>query len=256
MARTVQNLFINGGQTFSITVDGLNPVTEVKLFFDGELVPSSLVRQIVTAPAIDYMGPVFNVASFGSKLITDANGSITLEFLYTDSIAKQNFTTDAEYYSFKEFNTGPKTLIIMDAATAASITAPLSNSLGSTLLTDTLRNSRCYAAGVVQLSYDVSFVEVKPAPVSVTAGSSGDQWWDNAYPGAPGTEGGFVMSGGSWVMTSTGALTWGNPDAALAAWDASVGLTGGDHSTGVSEGFGLGGQGGDIGSIGGNQAPY
>lgn len=216
MARTVQNLFINGGQTFSITVDGLNPVTEVKLFFDGELVPSSLVRQIVTAPTIDYMGPVFNVANFGSKLITDANGSITLEFLYTDSIAKENFTTDAEYYSFKEFNTGPKTLIVMDAATAASITAPLSNSLGSTLLTDTLRNARCYAFGVIQLSYDVSFVEVKPAPVSVSTSSSGDQWWDNAYPQGN-YDGGVVVDGsGRAVMTESGPLTYGkNYDAGL-----------------------------------------
>ena len=75
MARTVQNLFINGGQTFSITVDGLNPVTEVKLFFDGELVPSSLVRQIVTAPTIDYMGPVFNVANFETPTKTYRSGA-------------------------------------------------------------------------------------------------------------------------------------------------------------------------------------
>jgi hypothetical protein len=217
MARTVQNLFINGGQTFSITVDGLNPVTEVKLFFDGELVPSSLVRQIVTAPTIDYMGPVFNVANFGSKLITDANGSITLEFLYTDSIAKQNFTTDAEYYSFKEFNTGPKTLIVMDAATAASITAPLSNSLGSTLLTDTLRNARCYAAGVVQLSYGVSFLEIKPAPIT-TAFAGGD----GGYDGPPGGgynegEGGVVFAGGQAVKTESGTIvTWGNINQAQA----------------------------------------
>lgn len=219
MARTVQNLFISGGQTFSITVDGLNPVTEVKLFFDGELVPSNLVRQIVSAPTIDYMGPVFNVANFGSKLITDANGSITLEFLYTDSIAKQNFTTDAEYYSFKEFNTGPKTLIVMDAATAASITAPLSNSLGSTLLTDTLRNARCYASGVIQLSYDVSFVEVKPAPVSVATSSSGDdQWWDNGYPGAPSptspsTNPGSWDYGGSSYDPSSGQNTFSYTEA-------------------------------------------
>ena len=47
MARTIQNLYVTGGQTFRITINGLNPVTEVKLFFDGVVVSSSQVNQIL-----------------------------------------------------------------------------------------------------------------------------------------------------------------------------------------------------------------
>lgn len=267
MARTIQNIFVTGGQTFSIKIDGLTPVTEVKLFFDGNLVPSNLVRQIISRPSIDFMGPVLEIPNYGTKLITDGNGAITIEFIYTDSIDKQNFTSEEEYYAYAERNTGPKTLILLDAATAATVTGPLNNTVSSDLLTQTLRKARCYASGTIQLSYGVSFIEIKPAPVAVYSSSmlyaGGD---DIANGGRAGgllvdregrpiraTGGGFVVSGpfagAPAVVAPPGTLTQVYFDASDYISESSL-----DGTTGVTEGFGA--ATGSVADVSGGQAPY
>ena len=164
MARTIQNLYVTGGQTFRITINGLNPVTEVKLFFDGVLVPSSQVKQVLAnEPGSDtFVGPIFNVSGYADKLITNLNGAITFDFIYTDSIVKQNFTTEEAYYRYAQLNGGPKSLIVIDAVTAATVTGSLSDTVDSDNLTQTLRKARCYAFNVIQLSYGIQFTEIKP----------------------------------------------------------------------------------------------
>lgn len=165
MARTIQNLYVTGGQTFRVTINGLNPVTEVKLFFDGVLVPSSQVKQVLVneSNSDTFVGPIFNVASYSSKLVTNLNGTITFDFTYTDSITKQNFTTEEAYYSYAQLNGGPKSLIVLDATTADAVVGSLSDTVDSDNLTQTLRKARCYAFGVIQLSYGIQFTEIKPA---------------------------------------------------------------------------------------------
>lgn len=179
MARTIQNLYVTGGQTFRININGLNPVTEVKLFFDGVLVPSSQVKQVLAnEPGSDtFVGPIFNVSGYADKLITNLNGSITFDFTYTDSIDKQNFTTEEAYYRYAQLNGGPKSLIVIDAATAATVTGSLSNTVDSDNLTQTLRKARCYSVGVIQLSYGIQFVELRPSSATniyYDSGSRGD----------------------------------------------------------------------------------
>lgn len=164
MARTIQNLYVTGGQTFRITINGLNPVTEVKLFFDGVLVPSTQVKQVLAneTGSDTFVGPIFNVSGYADKLITNLNGAITFDFTYTDSIAKQNYTTEEAFYKYAQLNGGPKSLIVIDAATAATVTGSLSDTVDSDNLTQTLRKARCYAFGVIQLSYGIQFTEMKP----------------------------------------------------------------------------------------------
>lgn len=168
MARTIQNLYVTGGQTFRITINGLNPVTEVKLFFDGVLVPSSQVKQVlVNEPGSDtFVGPIFNVSGYADKLITNLNGAITFDFTYTDSIDKQNYTTEEAYYRYAQLNGGPKSLIVIDAVTAATVTGSLSDTVDSDNLTQTLRKARCYSTGVIQLSYGIQFIEIRPSSVT------------------------------------------------------------------------------------------
>lgn len=169
MARTIQKLYVTGGQTFRISINGLCPVTEVKLFFDGQLVDSSQVKQVLENETNSdlFVGPIFSISSYGSKLVTNLNGAITFDFTYTDSITKQNFTTEEAYYSYAQLNGGPKTVIVLDAATAATITGSLSNTIDNDNLTQNLRKAKCYSLGVINLSYSVQFVEEKPATTDI-----------------------------------------------------------------------------------------
>jgi hypothetical protein len=188
MARTIQNLYVTGGQTFRVTINGLNPVTEVKLFFDGVLVPSSQVKQVLVneSNSDTFVGPIFNVASYSSKLVTNLNGTITFDFTYTDSITKQNFTTEEAYYSYAQLNGGPKSLIVLDATTADAVVGSLSDTVDTDNLTQTLRKARCYATGVIQLSYGIQFTEIKPAGTTT--------YYDTGITGdGPNPDGGTVI---------------------------------------------------------------
>lgn len=201
MARTIQNLYVTGGQTFRISINGLNPVTEVKLFFDGVLVPSSQVKQVLAneTGSDTFVGPIFNVPGYTDKLITNLNGAITFDFTYTDSIVEQNYTTEEAYYKYAQLNSGPKSLIVIDAATAAAVIGSLSDTVDSDNLTQTLRKAKCHAFGVVQLSYGIQFTEMKPAGTTVyyDSGSLGDgpdpsgssTDWGSALAGLQGTYG-------------------------------------------------------------------
>lgn len=185
MARTIQNLYVTGGQTFRVTINGLNPVTEVKLFFDGVLVPSSQVKQVLVneTNSDTFVGPIFNVASYSSKLVTNLNGTITFDFTYTDSITKQNFTTEEAYYSYAQLNGGPKSLIVLDATTADAVVGSLSDTVDSDNLTQTLRKARCYAFSVIQLSYGIQFTEIKPNSTTTYYDINDSSRQDGADPG-------------------------------------------------------------------------
>lgn len=244
MARTIQNLYVTGGQTFRITINGLNPVTEVKLFFDGVLVPSSQVKQVLAneTGSDTFVGPIFNVSGYADKLITNLNGAITFDFTYTDSIDKQNFTTEEAYYRYAQLNGGPKSLIVIDAATAATVTGSLSDTVDSDNLTQTLRKARCYSTGVIQLSYGIQFIEIRPSSVvSVFYDSNGD----GPDPSLGGTlfdaDQGFISgdpnnsSSSNWGLNAVNDVSINSTTANLNAGlnDTGGGFVDGSHGVGI-----------------------
>lgn len=180
--RTVQNVNMVGVQSFNITIHGLSPGTRLRAFFDGVVVPSSQLKQVVG----NTTGSQLVLPSTG-QLITDSNGNISFIFYYTDNIDKNNYTLEESYYSFASTNTGKKSFVVIDYASTSDSTQVFDKSTGQ-LVPDALRNAKCYAQTFIELSYDIKFNEVQGGTVylggpAADTGSIPDPWSPNGSDG-------------------------------------------------------------------------
>lgn len=229
---TVKNVSVTGGQKFRITVNGLLPTTEYILFFNSTKVTgnSGNFYNRLYVDDISYY-PVGDM----SKLFTDINGRIDFEFVYSDELVNSNYTTEEQFYSFSNSNSGQKNIMLIDKVSADQLEGPLVDTADVSSRTATLRKARSYSESTISITYDITFV--KPPPVVATSVLSSSS---SSYSGESGYSGGFESSGGF--------------DFGIAA-DPSFGDLGQTSAIGGYDfGLGFGFDGGDSGDGGGASA--
>lgn len=174
MTATVQNISVAGAQPFQVRVNGLNPGTKLKAFFDGNPIESTQLRQVVRSGSNVYTDQLYDVYGLNvnaGELITDRNGSIEFIFYYNDALSNINVTSEQAAYQYAEAATGIKSLIVIDEASAASITETLANVVGSNAKTNALRAAKCYAESFINITYSINFKEIR-STISTSSGAT------------------------------------------------------------------------------------
>lgn len=240
---TVKNVSVTGGQKFRITVNGLLPTTEYILFFNSTKVTGSSGNfyNRLYVDDISYY-PVGDM----SKLFTDINGRIDFEFIYSDELVDSNYTTEEQFYSFSNTNSGQKNIMLIDKVSADQLEGPLVDTADVSSRTATLRKARSYSESTISITYDITFVKPPPVVVAPTYSvASSSSYGGEADFGTPSTSG---FDFGIAADPSFGDLGQTSASDAIGGYDFGLGF--GFDGVGAGDGGDGGAAGGDADGIG------
>jgi hypothetical protein len=168
MARTISTIGVVGGQSFNVTINGLNVRTNLSVYFDTKKVPATSLQP--------------RAGKLGDPIITDGNGRV--EFIYFLDQPTSDFVNipEASFIDIINKDSGIKNLVVVDSASINTSTLPDNYSA----------ICRCYAVKQIDKAFTVNFTEVKD--------------WGDQTAFAGGSTVTYASSPTSWVAGATNVV--------------------------------------------------